>query len=146
MSSQLAAPANVQGVDHIQLPIPVGAAAQARGFYQELLGLREVRDPELDRPGTLRFSLGWQRLDLREGSYTGVAPQAHIALRVQSLQTLTKRLHIAGQRIDVAPLADGQQRVYVEDPFGNRLELIEPTCGFIESTGNSRASDLHFSV
>jgi hypothetical protein len=23
-----------------------------------------VRDPALDRPGTLRFSLGWQRLDL----------------------------------------------------------------------------------
>ena len=137
---------SVQGVDHIQLPIPIGAAAQARAFYEGLLGLPEVRDPELDKPGTLRFSLGWQRLDLSEGRYTGVAPQAHIALRVHGLHNLTTALHHAGLRVDVAPLPDGEPRIYVEDPFGNRLELIEPVSGFIESTGNHRASDLHFSV
>jgi hypothetical protein len=71
-----ATPSRVQGVDHIQLPIPIGAAAQARAFYEDLLGLPEVRDPALDKPGTLRFSLGWQRLDLSEGRYTGVAPMA----------------------------------------------------------------------
>ena len=147
MSATLAASANVQGVDHIQLPIPLGAAAQARGFYQDLLGLTEVRHPELDRPGTLHFSLGWQRLDLSEGRYTGVAPQAHIALRVQRLRSLTKRLHEAGLRVDAAPLANGQERIYVEDPFGNRLELIEPAAGFLETNEkNHRASDLHFSV
>jgi len=146
MSSKPSPYTSVQGVDHIQLPMPIGAAAQARTFYEELLGLTEVRHPELDRPGTLHFSLGWQRLDLSEGRYTGVAPQAHVALRVQSLGSLTKRLHAAGLRIHVAPFADGQERIYVEDPFGNRLELIEPVSGFIESTGNHRASDLHFSV
>ena len=137
---------SVQGVDHIQLPIPIGAAVQARAFYEDLLGLPEVRHPTLDKPGTLRFSLGWQRLDLSEGRYTGVAPQAHIALRVRSLQSLTKALHAAGLRVDAAPLLSGEERIYVEDPFGNRIELIEPTSGFIESTGNHRASDLHFSV
>jgi catechol 2,3-dioxygenase-like lactoylglutathione lyase family enzyme len=137
---------SVQGVDHIQLPIPIGTAAQARAFYEDLLGLPEVRHPALDKPGTLRFSLGWQRLDLSEGLYTGVAPQAHIALRVQSLRSLTKTLHAAGLRVDVAPLLSGEERIYVEDPFGNRIELIEPASGFIESTGNHRASDLHFSV
>jgi catechol 2,3-dioxygenase-like lactoylglutathione lyase family enzyme len=136
----------VQGVDHIQLPIPIGAAAQARAFYEALLGLPEVRQPELDRPGMLRFSLGWQRLDLSEGRYTGVAPQAHIALRDQGLRSLTKSLHATGLRVDAAPLPGGEERIYVEDPFGNRLELIEPNSGFIESTGNHRASDLHFSV
>jgi catechol 2,3-dioxygenase-like lactoylglutathione lyase family enzyme len=139
-------PASVQGVDHIQLPIPIGAALQARAFYEGLLGLPEVRHPALDKPGILRFSLGWQRLDLSEGRYTGVAPQAHIALRVQRLRSLTKTLHAAGLRVDVAPLPGGEERIYVEDPFGNRLELIEPASGFIESTGSHRASDLHFSV
>ena len=138
--------ASVQGVDHIQLPIPIGAAQQARDFYEGLLGLREVRDPELDRPGTLRFSLGWQRLDLSEGRYTGVAPQAHIALRVRRLGALTKALHAVGHRIDVAPLASGEGRVYVEDPFGNRLELVEPAPGLLESTGSHRVTDLHFYV
>ena len=146
MSARPSAFASVQGVDHIQLPIPIGAAVQARAFYQDLLGLPEVRHPELDKPGTLRFSLGRQRLDLSEGRYTGVAPQAHIALRVQSLRSLTKSLHAAGLRVDVAPLPGGEERIYVEDPFGNRLELIEPASGFNDSTGNHRASDLNFSV
>ena len=137
---------SVQNVDHIQLPIPIGAAMQVRAFYEDLLGLPEVRYQELDKPGTLRFSLGWQRLDLSEGRYTGVAPQAHIALRVQSLQRLTKTLHAAGLRIDIAPLPGGNERIYVEDPFGNRLELIESGSGFIESSGDHRASDLRFCV
>jgi len=114
-----------RSVDHVQLPIPLGGARQARAFYEEVLGLREVRDPELDRPGLLRYSLGWQRLDLSEGHYTGVAPQAHLALRVSDLDRIVFRLQRAGIRVDEAPLFDAS-RAYVEDPFGNRLELIEP--------------------
>ena len=116
----------IESVDHVQLPVPYGGLPAARAFYQGLLGLVEVRDPVLDRLGTLRFSLGWQRLDLSEGSYTGVAPPAHLALRVQQVGVVAQRLAAAGQRIDVDPLAGGTPRLYVEDPFGNRLELIEP--------------------
>lgn len=136
----------VQGVDHVQLPIPIGAGAQARAFYQDLLGLREVRHPELDKPGVLRFSLGGQRLDLSEGRYIGVAPQSHLALRVRRLGNLTRFLHAAGLRIDVAPLPGGEERIYVEDPFGNRIELIEPLAAPVDSTGHYRASELHYSV
>jgi catechol 2,3-dioxygenase-like lactoylglutathione lyase family enzyme len=114
-----------RSVDHVQLPIPVGAAREARRFYEELLGLKEVRDPQIDRPGTLRFSLGWQRLDLTEGCYTGVAPQAHLALRVSGLDALARKLVDAGVLVDAASLVDAH-RLYVDDPFGNRLELIEP--------------------
>jgi catechol 2,3-dioxygenase-like lactoylglutathione lyase family enzyme len=146
MSTTTTSPASVQGVDHIQLPIPIGAAARAREFYQDLLGLAEVRSAELDKPGTLRFSLGGQRLDLSEGRYTGVAPQAHIALRVQLLRSLTRTLHAAGLRLDAAPLMSGKERIYVADPFGNRLELIESAPGFNEHSKNHRASDLHFSI
>lgn len=114
-----------RSVDHVQLPMPHGAAARARQFYENVLGLREVRSPALDRPGTLRYSLGWQRLDLSEGLYTGVAPQAHLALQVDDLPALRRRLQHANVRHqDVQQ--DEVQRVYVEDPFGNRLELIEP--------------------
>ena len=146
MSPPQRTPVSVQGVDHVQWPIPLGASAQARAFYAGLLGLLEVRGPALDKAGTLRFSLGSQRLDLSEGRYTGVAPQAHVALRVRNLRTLTDALHAAGLRVDVAPLPGGEERIYVEDPFGNRLELIEPAAGFNDATGNQRASDLHFSV
>lgn len=115
---------DIQGVDHVQWPIAVGGAGRARQFYELLLGLRELRDPLLDRPGTLRYRIGRQRLDLVEGYYTGVAPQAHLALRVTGLQALTAALRGAGAMLQQAPLFDAD-RVYVEDPFGNRLELIE---------------------
>lgn len=116
---------DVRAVDHVQLPIPHGGAPRARTFYETALGLAEVRDPALDRPGTLRFSLGWQRLDLTEGRYVGVAPQAHLALQVRDLARLLARLREAGCLVDDALLPD-ERRAYVEDPFGNRIELIEP--------------------
>ena len=141
-----ALPACVQGVDHVQLPMPMGGAAQARDFYERMLGLREFRHPELDRPGTLRFALGLQRLDLTEGRYTGVSPQAHIALSVHRLGVLIKRLHGAGLRVDAAPLPSGQDRAYVEDPFGNRIEMIDAETHSIAFAGPHRATDLQFCI
>lgn len=117
--------ASIRAVDHVQLPVPVGGSKEARAFYEGLLGLHEVRDPVRDRPGSLHYALGWGRLDLREGLYSGIAPQAHLALRVQGLAAITQRLRRAGVVVDDAPLIDAG-RIYVVDPFGNRLELIEP--------------------
>jgi catechol 2,3-dioxygenase-like lactoylglutathione lyase family enzyme len=115
----------IRAVDHVQLPLPLGGSAQARVFYERLLGLRELRDPTLDRPGALHYALGWGRLDLSEGIYAGVAPQAHLALRVVGLATIVRRLRQAGVAVDDSPMLDAE-RAFVVDPFGNRLELIEP--------------------
>jgi catechol 2,3-dioxygenase-like lactoylglutathione lyase family enzyme len=75
-----------------------------------------------------------------------VAPQAHVALRVAQLDELARRLTSAGHSIEPAPLPNGDERLYVEDPFGNRLELIEPAASSFDSTGGPRASHLQFSV
>jgi catechol 2,3-dioxygenase-like lactoylglutathione lyase family enzyme len=136
--------ADIRSVDHIQLPIPPRASPAARAFYEGLLGLREVRHPELDRPGVLRFSLGWQRLDLSEGLYTGVAPQAHLALRVIGVARLADALEAAGHRVDRSAFTEG--RAYVEDPFGNRLELIEPPPLSFDTTSTPHVQDLHIAI
>jgi len=74
----------VHAVDHVQLPLPAGAADRARDFYEGVLGLRPLADgPAPERPGTLRYRLGPQRLDLAEGAHAGSAPQAHLALRAE---------------------------------------------------------------
>jgi catechol 2,3-dioxygenase-like lactoylglutathione lyase family enzyme len=115
---------SARGVDHVQLPIRPGGSPSARVFYESLIGLKEWRHPQLDRPGTLRFAMGAQRLDLTEGHYSGVAPQAHLAIHVHALADIRARLQRAGVLVDDAPLND-PPCLYVEDPFGNRLELID---------------------
>lgn len=114
----------IHAVDHVQLPVPVGGLARARAFYEGALGLREVRHPTLDQPGTLRFALGPQRLDLSEGLGPRAAPQAHLALRLQGVRALSLALKTRGVPVD-GPSEGPPLRAYVEDPFGNRLELID---------------------
>lgn len=121
----------VHAIDHVQLPLPAGSLRQARAFYEGVLGLQEVRDPALDRPGTLRYRLGPQRLDLAEGVNAGSAPQAHLALAVEGVPQLITHFRALGLPVDgpseLLQPGGGRplQRLYIEDPFGNRLELIE---------------------
>lgn len=134
----------LHAVDHVQLPIAVGGSATARYFYATLLGLKEIDTPALAEPGTLHFSVGWQRLDLREGAYSGVAPQAHLALRIGDLGLLIERLRYASHRVDTQQLAQG--RAYVDDPFGNRLELLDARRHGAPEEAPRHVRDLHFSV
>lgn len=111
-------------LDHVQLPMPPGGAERARHFYATVLGLRELGSPrEGSAARVLRFVLEGTTLDLSEGPYTGVAPQAHLALQLRDVPALVQRLHAAGHPVDAWEL-DEAGRAITEDPFGNRLELI----------------------
>lgn len=113
-------------LDHVQLPMPPGGAAQARRFYGDVLGLPPLPAPDAHEgfeSRLLRFGLEGMTLDLCEGRYTGVAPQAHLALRLRELPAVLQRLRAAGHPVDAWAL-DGEGRASTEDPFGNRLEFI----------------------
>ena len=54
------------------------------------------------------------------------AQKAHPGLLVSGLEVMIERLRAAGHAlVEDEPLA-GYHRVFVNDPFGNRLELMEP--------------------
>ena len=138
----------IQAIDHVQLPLPPGAAARARAFYEGVLGLRPLpEEPCSERPGTLRYRLGPQRLDLAEGPSAGAAPQAHLALRVHGVAALAQGFRARGLPVDgprelPAPPGEAPRlRLYIEDPFGNRLELIEGGHQELHD-----ALELHFAV
>jgi catechol 2,3-dioxygenase-like lactoylglutathione lyase family enzyme len=99
---------------------------QARAFYGSLLGLREIEKPDSLKPkGGVWFSLGQAQLHIGLEDDFSPARKAHPALLVSDLLTLRARLEAAGVLITEAEPIPGADRFYVNDPFGNRLELLE---------------------
>jgi len=117
----------VVALDHLLLAMPCGKEAEARAFYGGLLGLLELKKPpNLEVRGGVWFALGTQQLHLGVEKDFRPALKAHPAFLVQDLGGLRARLQHHGY----APYEDeplgGYKRFYVADPFGNRLELLEP--------------------
>jgi len=106
--------------------MPVGREAEARAFYGALLGIPEREKPaELARRGGAWFESGAVKIHLGVEADFRPARKAHPALLVRGLRRVIERCRAAGVAVSEDPL-DGFDRVYVDDPFGNRLELMEP--------------------
>lgn len=107
--------------------MPGGGEDLARKFYGELLGLVEIPKPaNLAARGGLWFHCGSLQLHLGVEADFRAAKKAHPALRVEGLGPLLGALKGAGYDVkDDEPLA-GFDRAFVFDPFGNRIELLEP--------------------
>ena len=117
----------IKAIDHVQLAMPSGGEDQARSFYRDILGLPEVRKPaRLAGRGGVWFERSSLKLHLGVEKEFRPARKAHVALIVEQLSVLAARLKAAG----FAVIDDGPQpdclRFYTEDPFGNRIELLEP--------------------
>jgi catechol 2,3-dioxygenase-like lactoylglutathione lyase family enzyme len=118
----------ITGLHHVQLAMPPEEEEAARSFYGELLGMTEVPKPdELAPRGGLWFRDGSLEVHLGvEGEGFTPARKAHPAFLVDGLDELRARLVDAGYRIDDDVPLQGFRRFHVRDPFGNRLELLEP--------------------
>ena len=115
-------------LDHVQLAMPPGEEARARAFYQGLLGIPEAPKPiELARRGGCWFERGELKLHLGVERDFRAAKKAHPALIVEGLGRLIEQLKGAGCAVKEDEPLEGFTRVYVDDPFGNRLELMEPS-------------------
>jgi len=116
----------IVGLDHVQLAIPAGGEDAARRFYVDVLGLEEVPKPgEVAGMGGAWFRRGGVELHLGVEPDFRPARKAHPALRVEGLPALIVRCVNAGHPVERAVPVPGIERVYVADPFGNRIELIE---------------------
>ncbi len=113
-------------IHHVQVAIPAGGEEQGRRFYGELLGFAELPKPaSLQARGGVWFATGNGQLHLGVDPAFRPAEKAHVGFQVTGLAALRERLAAAGCRTaDDEPLA-GYARFFVQDPFGNRLELLE---------------------
>ena len=115
------------GLHHVQLAMPPGEEETAAAFYAGVLGLERVpKPPELSPRGGVWFRSG--DLEVHLGVEDGFRPavKAHPAFLVEDLERIRARVEMCGFKVIDTVQLKGHHRVYVRDPFGNRLELIEP--------------------
>jgi catechol 2,3-dioxygenase-like lactoylglutathione lyase family enzyme len=117
----------IKSLDHIQLAMPAGREAEARAFYADLLGIPETPKPaNLAKRGGCWFEGGAIKVHLGVDKDFRPASKAHPAFIVEDLASL-----IAGLAQAVHPARQdeplpGYTRVFIDDPFGNRIELMQP--------------------
>ena len=117
----------IRGIDHVQLAMPPGGEDAARPFYEGILGLSNVAKPEnLAKRGGCWFQSDSVKIHLGVEADFRPALKAHPALLVEDLPGLVGRLRSEGCAVRDGDALDGYDRVYVDDPFGNRIELMEP--------------------
>ncbi|HEV2230880.1 MAG TPA: glyoxalase [Thermoplasmata archaeon] len=126
------------GLHHVQIAVPAGGEAAVREFYGNRLGLQEIPKPSnLAVRGGVWFRCGDQELHVGIDPKFASAWKFHPAFRVTRLSALRTRLTAAGIDVfDDLPLPR-HRRFYALDPFGNRLEFVEPGR---QSTRTTRAS------
>ena len=117
----------MSSIHHVQVAIPAGGEDAARRFYGEILGLVEIEKPaNLRKRGGVWFKTGSLELHLGVDAAFRPAKKAHVAFQVAGLAAIRERLTANGYAtVEDEPLA-GYNRFYVDDPFGNRTELLEP--------------------
>jgi len=120
----------LDGIDHVQVAAPAGCEAEARRFYGDLLGLEEVEKPAaLAARGGVWFRVGEHELHVGVADPFAPATKAHPALRVSSVGELERlgAILAADGVVVVRPEPremPGAARIFVQDPWGNRVELI----------------------
>jgi len=115
----------VERIDHVQLAMPPGAESEATHFYENLLGIPRVPKPaELEVRGGCWFERDGLRVHLGVEEDFRPAKKAHPALSVTGVEELCAVLEAAGHTVRRTEDVPGVPQWYVDDPFGNRIELV----------------------
>ncbi|MGP3957397.1 VOC family protein [Nonomuraea sp. 3N208] len=112
----------IKALHHVQLAAPKGSEPLLREFYAGVLGLREVsKPPELAERGGAWFRSDGVEIRLGIEDDFRPARKAHPAFLVDDLDAYVAKLS------DAVPddLFPGYRRIFVSDPVGNRIELLQ---------------------
>jgi catechol 2,3-dioxygenase-like lactoylglutathione lyase family enzyme len=114
-------------LDHVQIAAPPGCEAEARHFFGELIGLREVEKPlPLRERGGVWFAVGDRQLHIGVEVEFAAARKAHPAFRLPpgELDLIAGRLANSGAAVLWDSALPGERRFYCQDPWGNRIEFL----------------------
>jgi glyoxylase I family protein len=121
------------GLNHVSFP--VRDLERAVHFYRDVLGLAPIPRPDLPFPGAWLGGNGIQvhLIVPPEGAPLGSPPPSlnplggHVAFAIDDYDRVVSALHAAG----IETLEAGSQvgQLWVRDPDGHLIELIEPRAG-----------------
>lgn len=126
----------IKRLQHMSIGIEAGREDEARRFYGEALGLKEKRRPM----GLKERELIWY--DIGEDEHeihlirTNVAhfgpPREgdHLCIEVDDIEGMRSQLAQHGVDVRETSTIDHRPRFFVEDPFGNSIELVQVTGRF----------------
>ena len=87
--------------------------------------------PEIEKPPLLKqkggvwFTLGSYQIHIGVEEKFSPAKKAHPAFEVENLEALKEHLSEQGVSFVVDAELPGANRIYIHDPFGNRIEILE---------------------
>lgn len=117
---------SIRSIDHVQMTAPKGSENEAREFFGNLLGLKEVNKPNsLQKRGGVWFEFGDMQLHIGIEEPFNPSKKAHPGFLVECLKNLKE--HLVANQIDFVEDDNiaGVNRIFLYDPFGNRIELLE---------------------
>ncbi len=114
-------------LDHVQLAMPAGLGTAAVAFYEGVLGIPHVPKPvHLASRGGCWFERKGLKVHLGVDANVQPATKAHPAFIVDDVRRVATAIAAAGFAVNDDEPLDGFDRVYASDPFGNRIELMQP--------------------
>jgi catechol 2,3-dioxygenase-like lactoylglutathione lyase family enzyme len=126
MLEAVSSPFFVKRLDHVQVAIPEGGEARAEAFYSGILGLETLpKPPSLAARGGRWFGRDGVQIHVGVEEDFRPAKKAHPALVFGGLDALVARLAERGIGVRWDEEIPTTRRCFTEDPFGNRIELIE---------------------
>jgi catechol 2,3-dioxygenase-like lactoylglutathione lyase family enzyme len=116
----------IAGLDHVQINAPVGHLAAAQVFFTGFLGLAELQRPQ----SIAAIEGAWFALPDGRQLHTGVADpfvaslKGHVCLFCYNLDAVIERAKAYGVAYEIDERMS-IRRLFVHDPWGNRLEVCE---------------------
>jgi catechol 2,3-dioxygenase-like lactoylglutathione lyase family enzyme len=120
---------SVKRLQHTSVPMPPGGDDDARAFYGNLLGMREIPKPE----GLAAMAVVWFAANddgdevhvFQEKTMGSNSAAQHLCLEVDDIAAYQTRLNDAGYAVEIPETIYNRPRLFVRDPFANLVELVE---------------------
>lgn len=113
----------IERIDHVLISIPPYTRLDAKLFYTEKLGLKEI--PGTHPRGAFWIKVGNIELHILEEDGHQYSSGRHPALVVKDLESVKAFLQKENIEITYSSVIEGRDRCFFRDPWGNRFELIQ---------------------